>query len=59
MDSRSGFGRNGERADTVQKRCTFCGGVNQSADFFQKDQTGKGKISCGWSFGQQTNGTDA
>ena len=25
---------------------------------FQKDQTGKGKISCGWCFGQQTNGTD-
>ena len=26
---------------------------------FQKDQTRKGKISCGWSFGQQTNGMDA
>ena len=25
---------------------------------FQKYQIGKGKISCGWSFGQPTNGTD-
>ena len=24
----------------------------------QKDQTGKGKISFGWSFGKQTNGRD-
>ena len=24
----------------------------------QKDKKGKGKNSCGWSFGQQTNGTD-
>ena len=32
IDSRSGFGRNSERANTVQKKCTFCGGKNHSAD---------------------------
>ena len=31
MDSRSGFGRNSERAKNVQTKCTFCGGVDQSA----------------------------
>ena len=30
LDSRSGFGRNSERANTVQKKCTFCGGTNPS-----------------------------
>ena len=32
LDSRSGFGRNREREKTAQKKCTFCGGVNQSAE---------------------------
>ena len=32
LDSSSGFGRNSERAHSVQKNCTFCGGVNHSAE---------------------------
>ena len=32
LDSRSGFGRNSERAHAVQKKCTFFGGNNQSAE---------------------------
>ena len=32
LDSRSGFGRNSERANTVQTKCTFCGVVNHSAE---------------------------
>ena len=30
IDSSTGFGRNSERANTVQKKCTFCGGTNHS-----------------------------
>ena len=30
LDSRSGFEINTERASTVQKKCTFCGGANHS-----------------------------
>ena len=32
LDSISGFGRNSERANTVHKKCTFCGGTNNSAE---------------------------
>ena len=32
LDISSGFGRNGERANTVQTKCTFCGGTNNSAE---------------------------
>ena len=32
MDSRSGFGRNSERANTVQTKFTFCGGTNHYAE---------------------------
>ena len=32
MDSGSGFGRNIERTHTVQIKCTFCGGVNNSTE---------------------------
>ena len=32
MDSSSGFGRNSERSNNVQTKCTFCGGVNHSAE---------------------------
>ena len=31
LDSSSGFGRNNERSNIVQKKCTFCGGTNHSA----------------------------
>ena len=31
VDSSSGFGRNGERTNTVQTKCTFLGGTNHSA----------------------------
>ena len=32
IDSSSGFGRNGERAKTVQTKCNFCGDTNHSAE---------------------------
>ena len=32
LDSSSGSGRNSERAHAVQKKCTFCGGNNHSAE---------------------------
>ena len=32
LDSRSGCGRHSKRANTVQTKCTFCGGVNQFAE---------------------------
>ena len=32
MDSSSDFGRNNERDNTVKTKCTFCGGVNHSAE---------------------------
>ena len=32
IDSSSGFGRDSERAHSVQIECTFCGGVNLSAE---------------------------
>ena len=32
LDSRSGSGRNKERENLVKKKCTFCGGANNSAE---------------------------
>ena len=32
LESRSGFDRKSERANTVQTKCTFCGGANHSAE---------------------------
>ena len=32
IDSRSGFGRNSERAHAVQTKCAFCGGDNHSSE---------------------------
>ena len=32
LESSSCFGRNSERANTVQTKCTFCGGTNHSAE---------------------------
>ena len=32
LESRSGCGINSERAHDIQKKCTFCGGVNHSAE---------------------------
>ena len=44
LDSISGFGRNSERVNTVQTKCTFCGGVNQSAEkCFKKTRQEKKK----------------
>ena len=34
--SSSGFGRKSERAHVVQKKCTFCGGVNHFAEKYFK-----------------------
>ena len=39
----SGCGRNSERANTVQKKCTFCGGTNHSAELFQRIRKEKEK----------------
>ena len=32
LDSSSGFGRNSERANNFQTKCTLCGGTNHSAE---------------------------
>ena len=32
LDSSSSFGRNSERSNYVQRKCTFCEGVNHSAE---------------------------
>ena len=32
FDSSSDCGKNSERANLVQKRCTFCGGANHSTE---------------------------
>ena len=36
LDSSWGFGRNSERVYDVQTKCTFCKGVNHSAEKFFK-----------------------
>ena len=36
MDSSSGFGSNSKRANTLQTKCTFCGGVHHSAEKYFK-----------------------
>ena len=38
IDSSSGSGKNSERENLVQKKCTFCGGAKHSANVFQKDK---------------------
>ena len=44
LDSSSGFGRNSERANTVQTKCTFCEGTNHSAEkCFKRIRQEKGK----------------
>ena len=43
LDSSSGFGINSERANTVQKKCTFCGGTNHSAENVSKGLDRKSK----------------
>ena len=43
LDISSGFGRNIEIANAVQKKFTFCGGAKNYAEKFQNDQTGRGK----------------
>ena len=32
LDSSSGSGKNNEKTNLVQKKCTFCGGANHSAE---------------------------
>ena len=41
--SRSGFGINSEISNTVQKKCTFCGGANHSAENISKGSDRKRK----------------
>ena len=43
LDSSSGCGKNSERANIVQKKCTFCGGANHSAEKMSKGSEGKRK----------------
>ena len=43
LDTRSGFGRNSERANTVHTKYTFCGGVNHSAETNSKRSDRKRK----------------
>ena len=42
-----GSSRHIERAHSVQSKCTFCGGNNNSVEMIQKDNKGKGKSSRG------------
>ena len=45
--SSSGCGKNSERENLVQKKCTFCRGANHSTEEEKlKDLKGKVKISC-------------
>ena len=46
-DISSGYGRNIERENIVQEKCTFCGGANHSAEKNLNDKKGYGKSSCG------------
>ena len=43
LDRISGFGRNSDRTNTVQKKCTFCGGTNHSAENVSKGLYRKSK----------------
>ena len=43
LHSSSGCGRNSEGANTVQKKCTFCGGDNHSTEYFSKGSDRKRK----------------
>ena len=43
LDSRSGFRRNTEIANTVQTKCIFCGGTNHSAENVSKGSDRKRK----------------
>ena len=46
IDISSGFGRNSGRENTVQTKCTFCGGVNHSAEkCFKRNRQEKEKSS--------------
>ena len=46
MYSSSGFGRNSERANTVQTKCICFGGVNQSAEKCFKRITQEKEKAC-------------
>ena len=56
---RSGFGRNSERENTVQTKCTFCGGTNHSAEkcFKRIRQEKKNARPAGHSDNRQTERT--
>ena len=45
IDRSSGSGKNGERANLVHTKCTFCGCVNHSTELFFKRIR---KIQCRW-----------
>ena len=45
LDISSGFGRNNEKENTVQKKGTFCGGTNHSAEkYFKSIRQEKEKV---------------
>ena len=44
LDSSSGFGRNSDRANTVQTKCTFCGGDNQDSKKIKRIRQEKEKL---------------
>ena len=43
LDSSSGCGKNSERANIAQKKCTFCGVANHSVEIVSNDQKEKRK----------------
>ena len=59
LDITSGFGRNSERENTVQTKCTFCGGTNHSAEkCFKSIRQEKGKgCTAGHSDNRRTEQT--
>ena len=58
MYSSSVFGRNSERAHAFQKKCTFCGGVNNSAEkCSKKNKQEKKSRASGHSDNRQTEQT--
>ena len=46
LENSSDFGRNSERANTVQKKCTFCGGVIHSAENYFKSIRHENEKDC-------------
>ena len=54
LDISSGCGKNSERENLFQTKCTFCGGANHSTDFFSKSTRKEKSCASGDSENRQT-----